>query len=348
MSRFPKGIKAIDSHTEGEPTRVVTEGLPDVPGNTMLEKREWLRENLDHVRTALVREPRGHDALIMAYLLPAVTEGATTGVVFTNSTGYLNMCGHGAIGVATVLVRMGMVPAEEPVTRIVLDTPPGQVALDVHVQDGKPTAVTLQNVASFLLHRDLKVDVPGWGEHLVDIAYGGNWFALVNSEPNTGRDLPALVPENLGRLMRFGDAVRTQLAGMGIQGFDPETGIDQVIDHVEVFEHPDEPRPEQNTIHTRTMTLCPGWSFDRSPCGTGTSAKLATLYARGELQESGVLQNQGILGTTFEGRILRATRVRDHVAIIPSVRGSAWVTGLVEFILDPEDPLAHGLPEIRT
>ncbi|MHC4077512.1 MAG: proline racemase family protein, partial [Planctomycetota bacterium] len=192
MSRFPKGIKAIDSHTEGEPTRVVTAGLPEVPGNTMLEKREWLRKNLDHVRTALIHEPRGHDALVMAYLLPPVQSGATTGVVFTNSLGYLNMCGHGAIGVATVLVRMGMVPAAEPITRIVLDTPPGQVALDVHVKDGRPAAVTLENVPSFLLHRDVTVDVPDYGEHLVDVAYGGNWFGLVNS---AGRELPALVPQ---------------------------------------------------------------------------------------------------------------------------------------------------------
>jgi proline racemase len=273
--------------------------------------------------------------------------------VFTNSTGYLNMCGHGAIGVATVLVATGMVPADEPVTRVVLDTPPGQVALDVHIQDGKPTAVTLENVASFLRHRDLAVEVPGWGEHLVDIAYGGNWFALVSGELGAGKDLPRLAPENLRRLMSFGDAVRTQLASMGISGFDPETGIDQVIDHVEVFEHRDPDTealagPERDTIHTRTMTLCPGWAFDRSPCGTGTSAKLATLHARGELSVSGVLRNQSILGTMFEGRILRETRVADHPAIIPSVRGSAWVTGRQEFILDPEDPLAHGLPPIRS
>jgi proline racemase len=341
--RFPKGIKAIDSHTEGEPTRVVTAGLPEVPGDTMLEKREWLRKNLDHVRTALIHEPRGHDAMVMAYLLPPVTKGATTGVVFTNSLGYLNMCGHGAIGVATVLVRMGMVPAEKPITRIVLDTPPGQVALDVHVKDGRPVAVTLENVPSFLLHRDVTVDVPGYGEHLVDVAYGGNWFALVNS---AGRDLPALVPQNLGKLMRFTDALRTQLADMGIQGFDPETGIDQEVDHIEVFEHRDTDAPGPNTIATRTMTLCPGWAFDRSPCGTGTSAKLATLHARGELDAGGVLRNQSILGTEFEGRILRETRVRDHPAIVPSIRGSAWVIGEMEFILDPEDPLAHGLPLI--
>jgi len=340
---LPQRIKAIDSHTEGEPTRVVTEGLPEVPGNTMLEKREWLRQNLDHVRTALIHEPRGHEALVMAYLLPPVTAGATTGIVFTNSLGYLNMCGHGAIGVATVLVVMGRVPAQEPITRIVLDTPPGQVALDVHVQNGRPVAVTLENVPSFLLHRDLEVDVPAYGRYVVDIAYGGNWFALVHGAAAEGR-LPAVVPQNLGKLMDFTDALRTKLADMGISGFDPETGIEQEVDHIEVFEHRDTDEP--GTIATRTMTLCPGWAFDRSPCGTGTSAKLATLHARGELNPGGVLRNQSLLGTEFEGRILRETQVGDHPAIVPSIRGSAWVVGEMEFVLDPEDPLAHGLPLI--
>ena len=346
MARFPRRIRAIDSHTEGEPTRVVTEGLPEVCGKTMLEKREWLRQNLDHVRTALIHEPRGHEALVMAYLLPPVTAGATAGIVFTNSLGYLNMCGHGAIGVATVLVVMGMVPAQEPITRVVLDTPPGQVGLDVHVRDGRPVAVTLENVPSFLLHKDLEVDVPAYGRHVVDIAYGGNWFALVNSEAGAGRDLPAVLLQNLGKLMHFTDALRTRLRDMGIKGFDPETGIEQEVDHVEVFEHRDPHESELSTIATRTMTLCPGWAFDRSPCGTGTSAKLATLHARGELDASGVLRNQSILGTEFEGRILRKTKVGDHPAIVPSIRGSAWVVGEMEFILDPQDPLAHGLPLI--
>jgi proline racemase len=341
MPPLPNRIKAIDSHTEGEPTRVVVEGLPTVPGGTMLEKREWLRQNLDQVRTALIHEPRGHEALVMAYLLPPATEGATIGVVFTNSLGYLNMCGHGAIGVATVLVWMGRVPANEPTSRVVLDTPPGQVALDVHVQNGRPVAATLENVPSFLLHRDLEVEVGDYGRYVVDIAYGGNWFALLHAS-----DLPPVVPENLGKLMRFTDALRTQLETMGIHGFDPQSGIDQPIDHIEVFEHRKPDKPEPNTLYTRTMTLCPGWAFDRSPCGTGTSAKLATLHARGELNSSGVLENESILGTRFEGRILRETQVGEHPAIVPSVRGSAWVTGEMEFILEPEDPWAHGLPLI--
>ncbi|MEE9126467.1 MAG: proline racemase family protein, partial [Planctomycetota bacterium] len=175
----------------------------------------------------------------------------------------------------------------------------------------------------------------------------GNWFALVHGDAGAGRDLPAVLPANLGKLMRFTDALRTALVDMGIRGFDPETGIDQQIDHVEVFEHRDaDSNTDSNTIYTKTMTLCPGWAFDRSPCGTGTSAKLATLHARGELDLGGVLRNQSILGTEFEGRILRETRVGDHPAIVPSVRGSAWVIGEMEFILDPEDPLAHGLPLI--
>ena len=344
MDPLPSNIKAIDSHTEGEPTRVVTEGLPDVPGATMLEKREWLRQNLDHLRTALIREPRGHDALVMAYLLPPVTVGATTGVVSTNNIGYLNMCGHGAIGVATVLVWMGMVETKEPTTRIVLDTPPGLVELDVHVEGGKPVAATLTNVPSFVLHKDLAIDVPDYGEHVVDIVYGGNWFGLVNGE---GKELPALVPENLGRLMRFTDGVRKALMDKGITGFDPETGVKQVVDHIEVFEHRQLADANAGTIGTRTMTLCPGWAFDRSPCGTGTSAKLAALHARGELDADGVLLNQSILGTEFEGRIVTRTRVGEHPAVVPSVRGSAWVTGVQEFVFDENDPLVHGLPVIR-
>lgn len=342
MSPLPERIKAVDSHTEGEPTRVVLEGLPEVPGDSMLQKREWLRENLDEVRTALIHEPRGHEALVMAYLLPPATAAATTGVVFANSLGYLNMCGHGAIGVATVLVWMRRVPVREPITRVILDTPPGQVVLDVHVEKGRPVAATLENVPSFLLHRDLEVDVPGYDRHVVDIAYGGNWFALVKGSDS----VPPVLPANLGKLMRFCDALREQLGNLGIRGFDPQTGADQAIDHVEVFEPRDPSQPAPNTLYTRAVTLCPGWAFDRSPCGTGTSAKLAALHARGDLGLDGMLENQSVLGTRFEGRILRETMVTDHPAIVPAIRGSAWVTGETEFVLDPEDPWAHGLPLI--
>jgi proline racemase len=328
-------IEAIDSHTAGEPTRIVTGGLPDVPGRAMTDKRSWLRDNLDWLRTALVLEPRGHDAIVLAYILPPVADGADLGVIFANDAGYLGMCGHGTIGVVTSLIASGRIEVHEPETKVVLDTPAGLIEATAHIEGGRPVAVTMQNIPSFLYRKDVSVEVPGVGELLVDISYGGNWFGLV---PQESVGIP-LEMANLRRLMDVATCVRTALDEAGVHGFDPQTGEAHLVDHIEIIGSREVP----DGLGARTLTLCPGTAYDRSPCGTGTSAKLAAMHARGKLAMGQELHNQSITGTEFIGQVVGETTVGEHAAVIPQVRGAAYVTGYQRFVFDPHDPLVHGV-----
>lgn len=337
-SQFERIVHVVDSHTAGEPTRVVTGGLPNVPGATMADKRAFLRQHCDALRSGLVCEPRGHDAIVAAYLLPPCDPTAHAGVVFANDVGYLGMCGHGAIGVATTLLAMGMVaPASaDGDTEIRLDTPVGTVVAQVAVRDGRPGAVRLRNVPSFLHARDVEVPVEGIGRVTVDVAWGGNWFAIL-PEDELG---VAVEPERLPALLERTMAVREALIRHDVFGFDPATGAPQEIDHVEVYRvlrHPDA------RVATRTMTLCPGRAYDRSPCGTGTSAKIATLHARGEIAPGDVFVNQSVIGTEFRARILAVDRDGDRTLVTPEIEGQAWITGLQQLVFDPTDPLKSGL-----
>ena len=334
MARFSNFIQAVDSHTAGEPTRIITGGLPHISGSTMLEKRSFLEANLDHVRSGLVLEPRGHDAIILAYITPPVSADSDFGVVFANDVGYLNMCGHGTIGLATVLVSTGMVEVQEPETRIVFDTPPGRVEAVVHIEEGRPVAVTIQNVPAFLHLRDQKIEVPGLGAFVLDVAYGGNWFGILSQE-QVG--IP-VVMENLRELLSIADRVRDAIRDSGIEGFDPQNGAPEPIDHIEVYA----PRSVDTGVGARTLTLCPGTAYDRSPCGTGTSAKLAVLHARGKLSVGEPFFNQSIVGTEFVGTVVDETEVGGRPAVVPQVRGSAYITGFQQFVFDPDDPLVHG------
>lgn len=328
-------VEAIDSHTAGEPTRIVTGGLPEIPGAAMTDKRSWLRDNLDWLRTALVLEPRGHDAIVLAYVLPPVVDGADIGVIFANDAGYLGMCGHGTIGVVTSLIASGRIEAREPETKVVLDTPAGLIEATAHIEDGRPVAVTMQNIPSFLYRKDVPVEVPGIGELLVDIAYGGNWFGMV---PQEAVGIP-IEMANLRQLMDVATHVRAALAEAGVQGFDPQTGATSVVDHIEIIGS----RDVADGLGATTLTLCPGTAYDRSPCGTGTSAKLAAMHARGKLTVGQRLHNRSITGTEFVGTVVRETAVGEHPAVIPQVRGSAYVTGYQRFVFDANDPLVHGV-----
>lgn len=334
MLQFSHAIQAIDSHTAGEPTRIVTGGLPPIPGATMAEKRAALQRSHDHLRRALVLEPRGHDAIVLAFLLPPCAPDAQLGVVFANDAGYLGMCGHGAIGVATVAVATGMVAATEPVTQLRLDTPAGVVACRVAVEGGKVRAVSITNVPSFLFRQRVLVDVHGFGRVGADIAYGGNWFAFVEAD-----QLGLMVERShLGVLMQAATAVREALVRSGVRGRHPDGAADEIIDHVKLFAPiPGEPRG------SRALTLCPGSAYDRSPCGTGTSAKLAVLHAKGELAVGEWFRSQSVLGTEFRARIVQEARVGDFAAIVPEIEGSAWITGFPTFVIDPDDPCRHGL-----
>ncbi|MFI1470443.1 proline racemase family protein [Streptomyces wuyuanensis] len=322
---------AVDSHTEGMPTRVITGGVGVVPGDTMAERRLHFAEHLDHIRTLLMYEPRGHSAMSGAILQPPTRPDADYGVLFIEVSGLLPMCGHGTIGVATVLVETGMVPVTEPVTTVRLDTPAGLVRADVHVEDGEARSVTLTNVASFCLGLDLEVDVPGYGTVTYDMAYGGNFYAFV---PLDALGLP-FERDRKDDLLAAGLAVMDAI-NTNDRPVHPENPGIAGVKHVYLT------APGSDAVRSRhAMAIHPGW-FDRSPCGTGTSARMAQLHARGELPVGRDFVNESFIGTEFTGRLVGETTVGGLPAVIPTVTGRAWITGTAQYFLDPSDPFPGG------
>jgi proline racemase len=322
---------AVDSHTEGMPTRVITGGIGVIPGATMAEKRQYFMANLDHVRTLLMYEPRGHSAMSGAILQPPTRPDADWGVVYIEVSGCLPMCGHGTIGVATVLVETGMVPVTEPVTTIRLDTPAGLVEARVAVEDGAATSVTIRNVPAFSVAVDRVVDVPGIGTVCYDMAYGGNFYAI----------LPV---ERVGLPFERTAGQRILAAGLAVMSAINET--DRPV-------HPTDPgiagchhvqfvAPGSDAKYSRhAMAIHPGW-FDRSPCGTGTSARMAQLHAKGELELDREFVNESFIGTRFLGRLVAETKVGDIPAVVPEITGRAWITATAQYLLDPADPFPAG------
>src|SRR4051812_23586830 len=308
-------VRAIDSHTGGEPTRVVVAGGPDLGCGPLGERRAAFRERFDEFRSAVVNEPRGSDVLVGALLTEPTDPACCAGVIFFNNVGYLGMCGHGTIGVAVTLARLGRIGAGSHR----LETPVGVVGFQF---DGRHR-VTVENVPSYRLHRDVAVEVPALGRVTGDVAWGGNWFFLT-----AGHRLE-LVPANVERLTDYAWRVRRELTRGGVTGAD---GAE--IDHIELTGPPRDP-----ANHGRSFVLCPGGAYDRSPCGTGTSAKLACLYAGGKLRPGDVWRQESIVGSVFEGSM----RVRDG-KVIPRITGSAFVTAEATLVLDPADPFRHGLP----
>jgi proline racemase len=328
------GFDAVDSHTEGMPTRVVTGGVGVIPGGSMAERRRYFVEHLDHIRTLLMNEPRGHAAMSGAILQPPARPDADWGVVFIEVSGCLPMCGHGTIGVATVLVETGMVTVTEPVTAIRLDTPAGLVVAEVAVRGGRAESVTLRNVPSFVHQLDATVAVPGLGEVTLDVAFGGNFYAIVGLErlgiPFTPAD--ARVRQRmLDAGLSIMDAVTEQVAPAH-----PEDPLITGCHHVYLA------APGSDARHSRhAMAIHPGW-FDRSPCGTGTSARMAQLHARGELALGADFVNESLIGSRFVGRLLESTTVAGRPAVVPAITGRAWITGTARYVLDPTDPFSTG------
>ncbi|MFD7325968.1 proline racemase family protein [Streptomyces sp. NPDC059875] len=322
---------AVDSHTEGMPTRVVTGGVGLIPGATMAERRLHFIEHMDHVRTLLMYEPRGHASMSGAILQPPTRPDADVGVLFIEVSGLLPMCGHGTIGVATVLVETGMVPVVEPVTTVRLDTPAGLVRVEVRVEDGVAKAVTLTNVPAFCAALDREVKVPGFGAVPYDLAFGGNFYAFV--------DLDALgLPfdrEHKDELLKAGLSVMEAINATDrpVHPVRPEIGG---VKHVHLT------APGSDARHSRhAMAIHPGW-FDRSPCGTGTSARMAQLHARGQLPLHQDFVNESFIGTRFTGRLIEETEVGGVPAVVPTITGRAWLTGTAQYFLDPDDPFPGG------
>lgn len=329
--RSKRVFHAVDSHTEGMPTRVITGGVGTIPGKTMAERRQWFIDNCDEVRTLLMYEPRGHASMSGAILQPPSRDDADYGVLFIEVSGLLPMCGHGTIGVATVLVETGMVPVVEPITTIRLDTPAGLVVAEVAVENGAAKKVTIRNVPSFSLALDQSVEVPGLGQVHYDMAFGGNFYAIVELA-------------QLG--LPFERSAKSQLLSTGL-------AIMEAINESNPPVHPERndisgchhvylKAPDSTAVHSRhAMAIYPGW-FDRSPCGTGTSARMAQLHARGELALNTDFINESYIGTQFLGRLVEETTVGGLPAVVPTITGRAWITGTAQYLLDPDDPFQAG------
>jgi proline racemase len=329
--RAQRVFAAVDSHTEGMPTRVITSGVGVLPGETMFDRMTYLATKRDDLRTLLMHEPRGHAAMSGAILQPPCRADADVGVVFIEVSGCLPMCGHGTIGTATVLVETGMVEVREPVTVIRLDTPAGLVEASVQVSGGRAEAVTIRNVPSYLHLRDAGVRVAGLGERVVDVAFGGNFYALLPASSAGLQVRPELADDIVATGLRIMDAVNEQL-----DFAHPENPDISECRHVVFTEEATAERPARAAV-----AIHPGW-VDRSPCGTGTSARMAQLAARGELGLDTDFVHGSLIGRSFTGRLVGRTTVGAFPAVIPTVRGSAWLTGMGHYLLDPDDPFPAG------
>lgn len=329
--RTARVISAVDSHTEGMPTRVITGGVGVIPGETMADRRQWFMDNSDELRTLLMFEPRGHASMSGSILQPSTRPDADFGVLFIEVSGLLPMCGHGTIGTATVLVETGMVEVVEPITTIRLDTPAGLVVADVAVDGGHATSVTITMVPSFSLALDQTVTVETYGDVNYDMAYGGNFYAIV--------DLEALG-------LPFDRAAKDQLLDAGLKIMTAINAQNRPVhplrEDIAGCHHVYLKAPGSTAAHSRhAMAISPGW-FDRSPCGTGTSARMAQLHARGELALDTDFLNESFIGSQFTGRLVEETAVGELAAVIPTITGRAWVTGTAQYMLDPTDPFPAG------
>lgn len=328
---FTKRFTAVDSHTEGMPTRVITDGVGVIPGATMFDKRRHFMQNMDDIRLFLMNEPRGHSAMSGAILQPSTRPDADWGIVYIEVSGCLPMCGHGTIGAATVLVEERMVEVHEPVTVVRLDTPAGLVIATVQVEQGRAKHVTLTNVPSFSLGLDCTVAVPGFGDITYDIAFGGNFYAIIPTERFGIEHARANKHEMMDAALRTMDAINAVQ-----EPVHPENPEIRGVHHIYLE------APGSNARYSRhAMAIHPGW-YDRSPCGTGTSARMAQLHARGLLPLHTDFINESFIGTQFIGQLVEETRVAGVPAVIPTITGRAWITGHAEYVYDPTDPFPIG------
>jgi trans-L-3-hydroxyproline dehydratase len=329
-------ITTIDAHTAGEPLRIITSGFPELPGKTILEKRQYARQHYDHLRRALMWEPRGHADMYGCILTPPVTPDGDVGVLFMHNAGFSTMCGHGIIGLVKVGVQTGYFPTRGEETIIKIDTPAGRVTATAHVRGGQVEYVSFLNVPSFLLAQDLKVDVPGLGEVTYDIAFGGAFYAYADIHQPALKDV------------EINERTQTQCIDVGM-------GIKRAVMAAYQIKHP-EGDDDLNflygtilfkkfitrPIHRRNVCIFAEGEVDRSPTGTGVSGWLAILHAKGKLQVGEAITIESLIGTSFTGRVAETTQVGHLPAIVPEVSGTAFITGQHTFLINPDDPLRHG------
>ncbi len=330
--RIRRAFQTIDTHTEGEPTRTIVGGIPVIPGDTMADKMLYMKEHNDWIRELLMYEPRGNEVMSGCILTPPCNPAADIGVLYLEVGGWLPMCGHDTVGVVTAMIEAGLVPVTEPYTYITLDTPAGLVKVKALVQDTVCKEVSFTNIPSFVMARDVVVDVPGYGELKMDIAYGGNVYAIL---PASAVGL-TVCPENSKKLIEAFHIIKKAVnEQVSIQH--PSKPFINYVTHVEFSDVPSHPE-----AHMRNAVVLPPGAIDRSPCGTGTSAKMALLHAKGELAVGQSFVHESIIGTIFKCQIVEETEESGIAAVTPEITGRAWVTGMNNFMLDPEDPFPRG------
>jgi len=330
--KFKTLYTVVDAHTEGNPERVVISNIPAIPGETMLEKGIYMRKHMDNIRKVLTHEPRGHTNMYASLVIPPANPEADFGILFLEPGGYATMCGHGTISICTVLVEMGLVEAKEPITKITLDTPAGLVRAKVAVKDGSAESVTIKNVPSFLYKPDVTVDVPGIGKVTSDISYGGNFYAILPAEQVGLR----VHTDDFRKLIDYGSRIWNAINEQ-VEIQHPIDAKINCLNYVQFFGAPLNPDAD-----VKNAVVVPPSGMDRSPCGTGTSAKMATLFARGELGLHQEFVHESIIGTLYYGELVEEVKVGDFSAVVPTIRGSAYIWGINQLVVDPRDPFPHG------
>ncbi|MBA7613363.1 Proline racemase [subsurface metagenome] len=328
--KLSNSIFVIDSHTAGQSTRIVVGGLPKIQGESVVEQRDYVRSKLDYIRTLLCQEPRGHPGMYGAILTKPGNKEADFGMIFYGNIGYDDMCGHGTIGITTVLIETNMVPWEEPITEVKLEAPAGLIRVKAKVTDGKVKSVSLVNVPAFLYKKDVTIGVPGYGEVKGDIAFGGNWYFYVNA-----KDIGLRVrSENVDDLNKAGEAIRNEFNKQFELVHPTDRNISRKLLGVSFI---DSPVKNKDADQSNAMIL--GRLVDRSPCGTGTCGRMAVLFTRNKLGLNEDFVNESITGSTFLGRLIEKTKVGEYPAVVPEITGSAYITGFNHIILDPDDPI---------
>ncbi|MCP5151074.1 MAG: proline racemase family protein [Ectothiorhodospiraceae bacterium] len=332
--RWRRTVTVVGAHAEGEVGDVITGGVGDVPGSTVWEKARWLEREGDWLRRVLINEPRGSVARHVNLVVPACDPRAAMGYVIMEPEEYVPMSGSNTICVATVLLETGMVPMREPVTELVLEAPGGLIALECACRDGKVREVRFTNVPAFALHLARPIEVPGVGTVTVDVAYGGMLFVLFDAAPLGFR----ITPDEARDICELGERVKAATNAQ-LECVHPEN---PEIRGVSIAEVRGPLRRRGDRVSARNTVIVSPGRLDRSPCGTGTSARLAVMHARREIAKGEVFEHRSIIGTRFRGRIERTTRVAGRPAVVTSIAGQAWITGIHQYGIDPTDPFPEG------
>lgn len=336
-------IQAVETHS-GEPMRVITGGVPHIPGNTVYEQAKWLEENDDQLRKLMLREPRGYPPLCCNLIVPPKHPEAAAGFIIMEQVEYPMMSGGNTIAVATVLLETGMVPMQEPVTEFKLEAPAGLIGIRAHCRDGKVQQVTFENVPAFSVHRDAVIDVPELGQVTVDVAWGGMFYVIADVAqfpsldlvPDRGRDIARTAALILGAAQEQLPVEHPDYPGIGIT-------IAQLSGPTD---NPDADRKNAVMVASGPIDLDnpASWTggLDRCPCGTGTCAKMAVLHAKGELPLHQPFRHEGVLGTVYTGELVEEVQIGDRVGVVPTISGQAWITGYSTYVLDADDPFPNG------